>query len=104
MLAYKQHLEDIDGRGSKRNSLRKLQEECLQLKQQYGRVAEAEQQRKQQEQHVQHLQQQFYSTRASDGADSLAATLAQFQQQYTPAHTSQELDQEGQRSDVEGLE
>ena len=104
VLAYKQHLERIGGSGSKRNSLRELQEECLQLQQQYGRVAEAEQQRRQQEQHVQHLQQQFYSRRASDGADSLAATLAQFQQQYTPAHTSQELDLEGQRSDVEDLE
>ena len=105
VLAYKQHLERIGGTGSKRNSLRELQEECLQLQQQYGRVAEAEQQRRQQEQHVQHLQQQFYNRRASDGADSLAATLAQFQKQYTPAYTtSQELDLEGQRSDVEDVE
>lgn len=105
VLAYKQHLERIGGSGSKRNSLRELQEECLQLQQQYGRVAEEEQQRRQQEQHVQHLQQQFYSRRASDGADSLAATLAQFQKQYAPAYTtSQELDLEGQRSDVEDLE
>ena len=105
VLAYKQHLERIGGSGSKRNSLRELQEECLQLQQQYGRVAEAEQQRRQQEQHVQHLQQQFYNRRASDGADSLAATLAQFQKQYAPAYTtSQELELEGQRSDVEDAE
>ncbi|XP_078381024.1 serine/threonine-protein kinase SIK3-like isoform X2 [Oculina patagonica] len=105
VLAYKQHLERIGGSGSKRNSLRELQEECLQLQQQYGQAAEEEQQRRQQEQHVQHLQQQFYSRRASDGADSLAATLAQFQAQYAPAYTtSQELDLEGQRSDVEDLE
>lgn len=100
VLAYKQHMERISGSGSKRNSLRELQEECLQLQQQYGRVAEAEQQRRQQEQHELHLQQQFYSRRASDSADSLAATLAQFQQQYAPAHTSQELDFDGQRVEV----
>ncbi|KAJ7389482.1 SIK kinase 3 [Desmophyllum pertusum] len=99
VLAYKQHLERIGGSGSKRNSLRELQEECLQLQQQYGRVAEAEQQQRQQQQHELHMQQ-FYNRRASDGADSLAATLAQFQQQYAPAYTSQELDVEGQRSDV----
>lgn len=100
VLAYKQHMERISGSGSKRNSLRELQEECLQLQQQYGRVAEAEQQRRYQEQHELHLQQQFYNRRASDGADSLATTLAQFQQQYAPAYTSQELEVEGQRADV----
>lgn len=101
VLAYKQHLERISGSGSKRNSLRELQEECLKLQQQYGRVAEEEQQRRQQEQHELHLQQ-FYNRRASEGADSLAATLSQFQQQYAHAYsTSQELDLEGQRrSDV----
>ena len=101
VLAYKQHLERIGGSGSKRNSLRELQEECLKLQQQYGRVAEEEQQRRQQEQHELHLQQ-FYNRRASEGADSLAVSLRQFQQQYAPAHsTSQELDVEGQmRSDI----
>lgn len=111
VLAYKQHLERISGGGSKRNSLRELQEECLKLQQQYGRVAEEEQQRRQQEQHELHLQQ-FYSRRASEGADSLATTLAQFQRQYAPAYsTSQELEVEGQlasdlllRSSVEDLE
>lgn len=101
VLAYKQHLERIGGSGSKRNSLRELQEECLKLQQQYGRVAEEEQQRRQQEQHELHLQQ-FYNRRASEGADSLAATLAQFQRQYAPAYSaSQELEVEGQlRSDM----
>lgn len=100
VLAYKQHLERIGGGGSKRNSLRELQEECLKLQQQYGRVAEEEQQRRQQEQHELHLQQ-FYNRRASEGADSLAATLAQFQQQYAPAYnTSQELEVEGLRPDM----
>ena len=105
VLAYKQHLERISGGGSKRNSLRELQEECLKLQQQYGRVAEEEQQRRQQEQHELHLQQ-FYSRRASEGADSLTPTLSQFQQQYAPAYnTSQEFDVEGQlRSSVEDLD
>ncbi|KAK2573445.1 Serine/threonine-protein kinase SIK3 [Acropora cervicornis] len=106
VLAYKQHLERISSGGSKRNSLRESQEECLKLQQQYGRVAEEEQQRRQQEQHELHLQQ-FYSRRASEGADSIAATLAQFQRQNASAcNTSQELDIDGHvlRSSVEDLE
>lgn len=104
VLAYKQYLERVSGGGSKRNSLRELQEECLKLQQQYGRVAEEEQQRRQQEQHELHIQQS-YNRRASEGAESLAATLAQFQQQYAPTYnTSQEFDVEGQpRSSVEDL-
>ena len=97
VLAFKQHLERAGGSGSKRNSLRELQEEYLKLQQQYGRVVEEEQQRRQQEQHEFH--RQLYGRRASDGADSLASTLAQFQQQYALNHTSQELEIEGQMGD-----
>ena len=109
ILAFKQHLERAGAGGSKRNSLRELQEESLKLQQQYGRVVEEEQQRRQQEQHEFH-RQQLYGRRASDGSDCLASTLAQFQQQCALDRTSQELEVErhmvdaSQQNTAENLE
>lgn len=87
VLAFKQHLERNMGSGSKRNSLRELQEECQKLQQQYGSSVEQRALQRQQELHQLHMRQRT-GRRASDGPDALAANLAQFQQQ----HASQELE------------
>ena len=87
VLAFKQHLERNMNSGSKRNSLRELQEECHKLQQQYGSSMEQRSLQRQQELHQLHMRQRT-GRRASDGPDALAADLAAFRQQ----HRSQELE------------
>lgn len=84
ILAFKQHLERNQGSGSKRNSLKELQEEHQKLREQYGSLVEEETQRvqlQQQQLHNLHHQYQMMGRRASDGSEALASTVAQFQQQ-----------------------
>ena len=92
ILAFKQHLEKNSGGSGSRKSLRELQEECLKLQQQFSGHVQEDMMRIQQHQHRIH-RRQVLGRRASDGADTLAATLAQFrQQQNALRQVSQELD------------
>lgn len=98
ILAFKQHLERNQGSGSKRNSLKELQEEHQKLREQYGSLLEEETQRvqyHQQQLHQQHFQQQQYQMigrRSSDCTEVLASSIAQFQQQMQDnQHTQHDM-------------
>lgn len=97
ILAFKQHLERNQGSGSKRNSLKELQEEHQKLREQYGSLVEEETQRvqyHQQQLHQQHFQQQYQmmGRRASDGSEALASSIAQFQQQLQEKQLEMDLE------------
>lgn len=101
ILAFKQHLERNQGSGSKRNSLKELQEEHQKLREQYGSLLEEETQRvqfHQQQLHQQHFQQYQYQMsgrRSSDCTEVLASSIAQFQQQMQDnQHAQRDMDLE----------
>ena len=106
ILAFKQHLERNQGSGSKRNSLKELQEEHQKLREQYGSLLEEETQRVQQQQqqlHNLHHHYQMMGRRASDGSEALASTVAQFQQQLQE-QAKKDLELNSQEDDLEDKE